>query len=64
MVLVRVLPRSHAPDHDLCLDAVPRMMVGDQHGPDYDDGHRGFGLDGGQRRPICFGTLEEMIDRW
>ena len=42
MVLVRVLPRSHAPDNDLCLDAVPRMMVGDQHGPDY-DGQRGSG---------------------
>ena len=43
MVLVRVLPRSHAPHHNLCLDAVPRMMVGDQHGPDY-DGQRGSGL--------------------
>ena len=45
--------RSHAPCHDLCLDAVPRMMERDQHGPDYhDDGRRGSGLDGGQRRPI------------
>ena len=45
MVLVRLLARSHAPDHNLCLDAVPRMMVGDQHGLDY-DGQHGFGLRG------------------